>query len=612
MDLGGFISGAMLDDVGTAQLDSAVLGPTTPTFSQDITPYVREASTHRGAQRELERVEAGTGSIALDNLDGRFTPFNSASPYYPSVLPMRRIRISGSPSVVGSGIPTFVNLGNSANPDATAASGTSLTNSSWSPPSSGLIILYVFNRVSAGTANTPTVTGNGLTWTQAGTVIDTGNTHRVTLFGANASGSTTGTTTADFAGQSQASIHMAFMEADNVDLSGGVAAAFVQTPSGFGTATSASITLSAAGNSDNRPIAGFACSSAMTPRTNWTEMDETAVVGARNLETQYRGDSFETTASATWDGASRFWIGMAAELKAGSTTYPIFTGFVEGWPVTFPGDKDMETRVSLVDGMKMLSLANVSGSFIQQGSGARINAILDAVNWATAERAIDVGTATIPAITLDKISALEHIQQVAHAEGGRFFIGKDGKAVFRQDVEVNPDISTRTWADDGTGMSYREIVPTLSDDLILNDVHLTRTGGVEQIAIDEASQSQYGIRSSSETDIQLASDAAVLDRATTQVGRYAQPVLRLESLVDNAMQHGLWDRVLVRDINDIAKVIESRTATSQISSIEGISHDIGRDGSWTVTLAVAPSSLIVAGVLDDPTYGLLDSTAILR
>jgi hypothetical protein len=93
LDLGGFISGARLDDVTTAKLDSAVLGPTTPTFAEDISIYVREASTHRGAQRELERIEAGTASIVLDNRDGRFTPLNPASPYYPNILPMRRIRI---------------------------------------------------------------------------------------------------------------------------------------------------------------------------------------------------------------------------------------------------------------------------------------------------------------------------------------------------------------------------------------------------------------------------------------------------------------------------------------------------------------------------------------
>jgi len=414
LDLGGYISGAILDDPVTAQLDSAVLGPTIPTYPQDITTYVREISTHRGAARELERVEAGTGSITLDNQDGRFTPFNPASPYYPFILPMRRIKITGQWPV---GIPSLYDSG--------------------SPYDS----------------------------------------------------------------------------------------------------------------------------------------------------------------SDPYDGP---------------TDYPAFVAFVESWPVSFPGEKDTEVRVTLVDGMKMLAVANVSGSFSQQGSGARIGAILDAISWPTAERDLNVGTATVPAITLPQTSALEHIQQVAHAEGGRFFIGKDGKAVFREGVEVNPDISTRTWADNGTGMSYRDITLAFDDTLILNDVHLTRTGGTEQVAADTSSQTQYGIRSSSETDIQLVTDAAVLSRAQEQVLRYAQPILRLEGLVDNAMKHNLWERVLVRDINDIVKVIESRTATSQISSIEGITHDIGRDGSWTVTLAVAPSSLIIAGILDDAVYGLLDSTAILR
>lgn len=103
MDTGGFISGPMLDDAATAQLDSAVLGPTAPTFSQDITAYFREASTHRGAARELERIEAGTATVTLDGRDGRFTPFNPDSPYYPNILPMRRMRIMATPGGAGSG-----------------------------------------------------------------------------------------------------------------------------------------------------------------------------------------------------------------------------------------------------------------------------------------------------------------------------------------------------------------------------------------------------------------------------------------------------------------------------------------------------------------------------
>jgi hypothetical protein len=54
----------------------------------------------------------------------------------------------------------------------------------------------------------------------------------------------------------------------------------------------------------------------MAPRTNWTELDDMVQGGSLNTETQYRGDAFETTASATWDGANRGHIGIAAELKA--------------------------------------------------------------------------------------------------------------------------------------------------------------------------------------------------------------------------------------------------------------------------------------------------------
>lgn len=75
LDTHGWLIGPLLDDSATAQLDTAVLGPVPPTFDFDISPFFRSGSTHRGAQRELQRVEAGTATLTLDNRDGRFTPF---------------------------------------------------------------------------------------------------------------------------------------------------------------------------------------------------------------------------------------------------------------------------------------------------------------------------------------------------------------------------------------------------------------------------------------------------------------------------------------------------------------------------------------------------------
>lgn len=209
----------------------------------------------------------------------------------------------------------FTNLGSSAAPDTTGSSVTNLTTASWTPPTSGLIIAFVGQKRSGALPSAPTsVTGNSLTWTQIATSANTTANVRVTLFAANASGATTGTTTANLT-ESQFRGFIAFFQATDVDLSGGVAAAFVQSPTNTAdAAASVSVTLSAAANSANRPIAGFIldATDAITPRTNWTEADE--LVDSRNLETQYRSDAFETTASASIAGTN-YWAAIAAELK---------------------------------------------------------------------------------------------------------------------------------------------------------------------------------------------------------------------------------------------------------------------------------------------------------
>src|SRR5439155_1313859 len=150
----------------------------------------------------------------------------------------------------------FVNDGSSANPDFwLTASASSYATASWTPPTSGLLVLFVGDEVGSGTPNQPTVSGNSVTWTAIKT-INVG-LNRFTLFGANSAGSAAGATTVAFAGQSQSGCEASFFHVTNVDLSGGVTAAFVQSPTGSGTAVSGSITLASPGNSANRPVSGW-------------------------------------------------------------------------------------------------------------------------------------------------------------------------------------------------------------------------------------------------------------------------------------------------------------------------------------------------------------------
>ncbi|WP_420034708.1 LamG-like jellyroll fold domain-containing protein [Streptomyces sp. cg28] len=70
--------------------------PATITWT-DITQYtdvVQGVAIARGAQDEKSETQPGTSSLVLDNSDGRFTPGNSASPYFPFVRRNTPLRVS--------------------------------------------------------------------------------------------------------------------------------------------------------------------------------------------------------------------------------------------------------------------------------------------------------------------------------------------------------------------------------------------------------------------------------------------------------------------------------------------------------------------------------------
>jgi hypothetical protein len=70
----------------------------------EITPYVRSWSITRGMSRELDQIQAGTGSLKLDNLTRAFEPFNTGSPFYPYIRPMVPIKISATYSSIAYGV----------------------------------------------------------------------------------------------------------------------------------------------------------------------------------------------------------------------------------------------------------------------------------------------------------------------------------------------------------------------------------------------------------------------------------------------------------------------------------------------------------------------------
>ncbi|MHA2047403.1 MAG: hypothetical protein ACW99G_21660 [Candidatus Thorarchaeota archaeon] len=136
----------------------------------------------------------------------------------------------------------FSNLGASANPDINSgANSTGYTNTSWIPPTDELIVVWVQSRRGGG-PDTPTISGNSLTWTQIGTTFDLdadGNGlsfdldadgNGLSLFLAKAAGSSSGATTVDFGGLTQVHCIAQFSRVTGADLSVTTTGIIIQRP----------------------------------------------------------------------------------------------------------------------------------------------------------------------------------------------------------------------------------------------------------------------------------------------------------------------------------------------------------------------------------------------
>lgn len=270
----------------------------------------------------------------------------------------------------------------------------------------------------------------------------------------------------------------------------------------------------------------------------------------------------------------------------------------------------------------LAATALAGGTFVQQLSGARINAALDAVSHLAAERSIDAGQSVIPASTFDPeeaVKVLDHVQDVAvDAELGLFFMRGDGFAIFRDRhalLKVPYTTSQGVFSDKpvGSELPYADIVPINEARKIVNDWTITREGdatGVQKV--DPTSQLDYFPRADAKT-ILVTSVAEAEAQAEFRLARTKEPLQRYERVKlrpgDNT---NLWKQVLGREIGDRITVKESPpgggSANVEDAHIQGIQLECDQNAGdatceWSLFGADASGYL----VLDDATNGKLDT-----
>ena len=290
----------------------------------------------------------------------------------------------------------------------------------------------------------------------------------------------------------------------------------------------------------------------------------------------------------------------------------VFTGFIDDWDLSYMNNGDSVAMIEASEG-----IAKLNRRFLpaftppEEDSGARINRVLDRseVQWPSTLRDIDTEGQLMGAYDIEaETSVLEYLQNIALSDPGEFFMSRDGKLVFqgRRYAPSGADVITFG----PNNVPFDNVRVLYGSELLFNSVRLTRYTGGTVTASDLNSQGEYGVSELSVEEMQLATDAQMVDVAIQYVSAYSEPEYRFEAFdvylhkLDQATQNQL----LEADLGDVvlAKFTPNNIGDeiSRYGKIIRIDHTITPD-THTVTFGL--SQLYYAPlVLNDVVFGKLD------
>jgi hypothetical protein len=302
----------------------------------------------------------------------------------------------------------------------------------------------------------------------------------------------------------------------------------------------------------------------------------------------------------------------------GATTYPIFSGFITSYTTTTPKNANdvVYTTIQAVDAFRLAQNAQIStvaGTSAGQLSGARINALLDAIDWPVSMRDVDAGLTTMQADPGTARTSLAAMQTVEISEYGALYVDAAGSFVFQdRNVTAGSTGATPTvFNDNGTDISYFNAVWRLDDTLVYNSASVTRTGGTTQTAINQPSIDKYFVHSYNQQNLLMQTDAVALDYAQAYVASRAETSIRCDAIqldlyTDN-YNLGII-AALSLDYFDPVTITTNQPGGSTLTKtlqVFGVAMSI-TPNSWKTTLTTL-EPIIDGFILDSSIYGLLDS-----
>ena len=302
----------------------------------------------------------------------------------------------------------------------------------------------------------------------------------------------------------------------------------------------------------------------------------------------------------------------------GATTYPIFSGFITSYTTTTPKNANdvVYTTIQAVDAFRLAQNAQIStvaGTSAGQLSGARINALLDAIDWPVSMRDVDAGLTTMQADPGTARTSLAAMQTVETSEYGALYVDAAGSFVFQdRNVTAGSTGATPTvFNDNGSDISYFNAVWRLDDTLVYNSASITRTGGTAQVATNQASIDKYFVHSYNQQNLLMQTDSVALDYAQAYVASRAETSIRCDAIqldlyTDN-YNLGII-AALSLDYFDPVTITTNQPGGSTLTKtlqVFGVAQSI-TPNSWKTTLTTL-EPILDGLVLNSSIYGLLDS-----
>jgi hypothetical protein len=620
----------------------------------DVTDYVREVSTQRGRNNELDEFSTGTCQITLSNGDRRFDPEYSAGPYFGELTPGRPVRIRGR-YAAGSTLDLFFGFIDDWQQDYDYSFDSTATVSASDA-------FKVLNQLTLDSYfNYDTLQANPTFWIkldeQAGTNLALDSSKNGFNF-----------RWVDLAGNpsvSQSASPLLPDSNENVGKFDGTNGLILETQSnsiGAGSPTNADQTVELVFSTDtlaNGDYGIFRIGGAermMAVGLNVTDgvgtvrvlkgsiggfftmglWTSTVIVNdglPHHVILPLRGTSYPEQRLPTVDGVAMtndpgptiIDLDLQANpprrrptsdialpltgLSASNFSSP-FTGSIGPivfHPITFT-NAQIQERYQIVSGQYLAG----------QTSSDRVGTILDMASWMSDARDIGTGNSTVQAIRTNGKTVLAALKECEAAEQGRLFIDPSGEVKFipRQAINTTTiyNTSQRTYGDAGSELPYTNIEFAFNDRLIANRVTVSKENGSSFTANDTASQGEYFIRAQTLSDLIVESERFPGDLATAQVATYKQPELRVESLQVNPRSKpaSLYPAILLDDVGVRVTVIRRPqsigSAITKSLILEGVGHSITTD-NWVTTYSFSPVPPDYF-VLDSATFGVLDQNLL--